>query len=71
MMRLSDAADLIGFAQEVHQISKLSDNIWREPNEDRSKEISEYLINNEDRFFNSLVVAIYEGDPNWHEVESL
>lgn len=71
MMRLSDAADLIGFAQELHRISKLSDKIQRELNEDRAKEISEYLMNNEDRFFNSLVVAIYEGDPNWHEVESI
>ncbi|WP_430624775.1 DGQHR domain-containing protein [Pseudomonas syringae] len=43
----------------------------RELNDDRAKEISDYLINNEDRFFNSLVVAIYDGDPNWHEVESI
>ncbi|MCM2460198.1 DGQHR domain-containing protein [Pseudomonas sp. CG7] len=71
MMRLSDAADLIGFAHELHQIGKLSDKIQRELNDDRAKEISDYLINNEDRFFNSLVVAIYDGDPNWHEVESI
>lgn len=71
MMRLSDAADLIGFAQELHQIGKLSDKIQRELNENRAKEISDYLINNEDRFFNSLVVAIYDGDPSWHEVESI
>lgn len=71
MMRLADAADLIGFAQELHQIGKLSDKIQRELNEDRAKEIADYLINNEDRFFNSLVVAIYDGDPNWHEVESI
>ncbi|KTC15873.1 DGQHR domain-containing protein [Pseudomonas viridiflava] len=71
MMRLSDASDLIGFAHELHQIGKLSDKIQRELNEDRAREISDYLINNEDRFFNSLVVAIYDGDPNWHEVESI
>ncbi|WLG94099.1 DGQHR domain-containing protein [Pseudomonas sp. FP198] len=29
------------------------------------------MLSNEDRFFNSLVVAIYDGDPNWHDVESL
>ena len=71
MMRLSDAADLIGFAEELHQIGKLSDKIQRELNEERAKEISDYLLSNEDRFFNSLVVAIYDGDPNWHDVESL
>ncbi|MGF6518869.1 DNA sulfur modification protein DndB [Pseudomonas sp. BT76 TE3572] len=71
MMRLSDAADLIGFAEELHRIGKLSDKIQRELNEERAKEISDYLLSNEDRFFNSLVVAIYDGDPNWHDVESL
>lgn len=71
MMRLSDAADLIGFAHELHKISKLSDKIQRELNKDRAKEISSYLVNNKDRFFNSLVVAIYDGDPSWHEIESI
>lgn len=68
MMRLSDASELIGFAEELHQINRLSDKIQRELNTDRAEEISRYLLRNEDRFFNSLVVAVYDGDPNWHEV---
>lgn len=68
MMRLSDASELIGFAEELHQINRLSDKIQRELNTDRAEEISRYLVENEDRFFNSLVVAVYDGDPNWHEV---
>ncbi|EAT5433757.1 DGQHR domain-containing protein [Salmonella enterica] len=68
MMRLSDASELIGFAEELHQIDKLSDKIQRELNTDRAEEISRYLVSNEDRFFNSLVVAVYDGDPNWHEI---
>ncbi|MCY0771275.1 DGQHR domain-containing protein [Enterobacter cloacae complex sp. 2022EL-00788] len=68
MMRLSDASELIGFADELHQIDKLSDKIQRELNTDRAEEISRYLTNNDDRFFNSLVVAVYDGDPNWHEI---
>ncbi|HFD7916750.1 TPA: DNA sulfur modification protein DndB [Klebsiella variicola] len=71
MMRLSDASDLIGFAEELHQIDKLSDKIQRELSTDRAAEISRYLIDNEDRFFNSLVVAVYDGDPNWHEIEGI
>lgn len=71
MMRLSDASELIGFAQELHQIDKLSDKIQRELNEGRAEEIASYLLNNEDRFFNSLVVAVYDGDPNWHEIGNL
>lgn len=68
MMRFSDASELIGFAEELHQIDRLSDKIQRELNTDRAEEISRYLINNEDRFFNSLVVAVYDGNPNWHEI---
>ncbi|EGQ9294307.1 DNA sulfur modification protein DndB, partial [Vibrio vulnificus] len=64
MMRLSDVSELIGFADELHQIEKLSDKIQRELNKERAIEIKDYLIENEDRFFNSLVVAVYDGDPN-------
>lgn len=71
MMRLSDASELIGFADELHQIEKLSDKIQRELNNERATEIKNYLIDNEDRFFNSLVVAVYDGDPNWHGVDNL
>lgn len=70
-MRLSDIADLVGFARELHQIKKLSDNIQRDLNEDRGVEIAKYLVENEDRFFNSLVVAIYDGDPQWHDIGGL
>ncbi|WP_234082995.1 DGQHR domain-containing protein [Enterobacter quasiroggenkampii] len=68
LMRLKDAAKLIGFAHELHRIVKLSDNIQRELGKGRPAEIAEYLLQDEDRFFNSLVVAVYDGDPNWHEV---
>lgn len=69
LMRLSDAARLIEFAHELHRIDKLSDNIQRELSKGRPAEIAEYLLQDEDRFFNSLVVAVYDGDPNWHEVD--
>lgn len=68
LMRLNDAAKLIGFAHELHRINKLSDNIQWELGNGRPAEIAEYLLQDEDRFFNSLVVAVYDGDPNWHEV---
>ncbi len=71
MMRLSDINDLIGFAHDLHKIKKLSKQIQRELKVERGKEISEYLLNNEDRFFNSLVVAVYDGEPCWHEISKL
>lgn len=71
MMRLSDIAELVGFADELHNIEKLSDQIQRELNDVRAIEISDYLIQNKDRFFNSIVVAIYDGDPSWHDIGNL
>jgi DNA sulfur modification protein DndB len=32
------------------------------------KQISTYIIQQKERFFNALVLAIYDGDPQWHEV---
>jgi DNA sulfur modification protein DndB len=34
----------------------------------RAAEISQYLTKNEDRFFNSLVLAVYGGKPDWLEI---
>lgn len=31
--------------------------------------IKEYLINDQERFFNALILALYNGDPQWLEVE--
>lgn len=35
------------------------------------REIKEYLLNQEQRFFNSLIVAVYQGKPNWYEITDL
>ncbi|MFH0218276.1 DNA sulfur modification protein DndB [Vibrio alginolyticus] len=71
MMRLSDVSELIGFADELHTVTKLSDKIQRDLKADRKEEISNYLLENEDRFFNSIVVAVYGGDPSWHDIDGL
>jgi len=69
LMRLSDVADRIDFAQQIHESRALSELIQRELKEGRAQEIARYLRANEDRFFNSLVVAIYGGSPGWHELD--
>lgn len=48
---------------------QLSDLIQRALTEGRAPEIGSYLISNKDRFFNSLVVAVYGGDPTWLEFD--
>ncbi len=36
---------------------------------DNYNDIKEYICNDQERFFNALILAIYNGDPQWLEVE--
>jgi DNA sulfur modification protein DndB len=70
VMRLQDAAERIQYASEINEIRpgrQLSDLIQRALKEGRAADIGKYLINEKDHFFNSLVVAVYGGDPEWME----
>ncbi|PAM92842.1 DndB, partial [Flavobacterium sp. IR1] len=53
---------------ELHSSSALSDLIQRNITENY-KSIMEYILKQDERFFNSLVLAVYDGDPEWIEVE--
>lgn len=52
---------------ELHQSKLLSDMLQRSIS-DNYKGISNYIINQDERFFNALILAVYDGDPKWHEV---
>ena len=70
VMRLADVAEWIQFASEVNEIRpgrQLSDLIQRSLIEGRSTEISKYLVNESDHFFNAIVAAVYGGEPQWME----
>lgn len=67
LMTLSQLSERVTFADKLHPKGNLSALIQRELKEGRSKEIAAYITSNEDRFFNSLVVAVYGGDPKWNE----
>ena len=71
LMRLRQIAMRVSFATELQKNKNLSSMIQRELKKKRSKEITDYLSTNEDRFFNSLVIATYGGEPNWYEVEKV
>lgn len=53
---------------ELHKSKSLNDAIQRSIT-DNYKAIKEYIINQDERFFNAIVLAIYDGSPNWIEVE--
>jgi DNA sulfur modification protein DndB len=68
VMRLADIAHRVSFADEIHRNKELSKLIQREIKEGRQDEIKDYLLKDGERFFGSLVIAVYGGDPNWHEI---
>lgn len=53
---------------ELHKSKSLSDAIQRSIT-DNYIAIKEYILNQDERFFNAIVLAIYDGNPNWIEVE--
>ncbi len=72
IMSLSEVKKRISFAREIHKNNRLSELIQRQLQDcgsgraNRTSQIAEYIISNEARFFNSIVVGIYGGNPLWH-----
>ena len=67
-MRMADVAERVSVASDIHQSKSLNDLIQRRLSE-RSKDISEYLLSQEQRFFNAFVLGIYGGQPRWYELD--
>mgnify|MGYP001852878999 CR=1 FL=1 len=54
--------------KELHQSKSLNDMIQRSLTENVDR-IASYIEKQPERFFNALVLAVYDGDPQWREVE--
>ena len=68
LMKLKDIAERVKIIGEIHQSKTLIEMVQHEIKRKRGREIKNYLLKQEQRFFNSLIVAVYEGDPSWHEI---
>lgn len=53
---------------EIYQSSSLKEALQRSVTENY-KNIKQYILSQPERFFNSLVLAIYDGEPNWIDIE--
>ena len=71
LMNLNELANRVQYAKEIHENESLSDMIQRELKNNRGRQIFEYLKVQRERFFNSLVVATYGGQPNWQALSSV
>ena len=71
LMNIVEISKRVSFTNDIYKNKSLSDMIQRSLDETRGKEIAKYIRDQKERFFNSLVIAIYDGEPNWYEVSSV
>jgi len=71
LMDIQELSSRVSYADEVHNNSSLSEMIQRRLVRGRGVQISEYLQTQSERFFNSLVVATYGGEPSWQPLSSV
>jgi DNA sulfur modification protein DndB len=71
LMPFKELAARVHYPKEVHRSKGLSDMIQRELEEGRGKTIADYLLTQSERFFNSLVIGVYGGEPSWAAIDSI
>ena len=71
LMDLKSLGSRVQYASDLHEHQGLSTMIQRRLDDRRRTEIADYLKDQPQRFFNSLVIATYGGDPNWISLDSV
>lgn len=71
LMDIREISNRVRYAEEVHSNEQLSDMIQRQLKRGRSAQIAQYLSTQKERFFNSLVIATYGGEPSWHALSDV
>ena len=67
-MRMGDISARVVLAEEIHKAKRLRELIQRELT-DRADDIGDYLLSEQQRFFNALVVGVYGGQPDWYDLK--
>lgn len=65
-LTMAQISKYVKMPDEIYQSEKISELLQRTLT-DNAKAIYEYLKKEDERFFNSLVLAVYDGNPKWHE----
>ena len=71
LMDVGELSSRVNYAKEIHKNEALSDMIQRHLKRGRATQIADYLKRQPERFFNSLVIATYGGQPNWHALSDV
>lgn len=67
-LSLNDVAERVQAVAEIHKSQRLSEWIQRRLDSTHTDGITKYLASNPSRFFNSLVIGVYGGEPQWIEI---
>jgi DNA sulfur modification protein DndB len=67
LLPFSEVSSRIKKTEEIHSSVLLREMIQRALTP-RSKNIAAYLQSQSQRFFNAIVVGVYEGEPEWHQL---
>lgn len=67
-LKMKDIIERIDRAQLFYSSKVLKDLLQRQLLKGRAKDIGHYLVSQPQRFFNSLVIGTYGGDPKWEEI---
>ncbi len=64
-MSFKDISKLVKSPDEIHTRKGLSEWIQREAIDSHSDDIAKYIEDTPQRFLGSLIIGVYDGDPNW------
>ena len=67
-MTMKDVASRISVVDDIHSSKSLKALLQRRLTKN-SEKIATYLLGQEQRLFNAIVVGTYGGSPNWHEID--
>ena len=65
-MKMGEIAKRVKYAQDIHK-SKSLNSLLQRGIDTKRVEIAKYLQEQEQRFFNTIIVGVYGGAPNWYE----
>ena len=68
IMTFREIVDHVELSTDIYQNKGLSDMMQRSVKSERADAIANYLMEEEERFFPSMIVAVYGGSPRWVEM---
>lgn len=68
LMNAKQITESVSTVKEIREANSLDEVLQRKLKE-RKHDIARYLLNNESRFFNSIILGVFDGVPDWIEFD--